>query len=104
MAGCTQVQLQSLCSDLVQPNYKKLFLVPRLTVGIFRGYLGISGDLKGQFLPLIKSLILIIIQSYADLCVQETEIFLTMYNTYNNNQRHIYVYFNLEVRMFFIFS
>jgi hypothetical protein len=77
-------------------------LVPRLTVGIFRGYLGISGDLKGQFLPLIKSLILIIMQSYADLCVQETEIFLTTYNTYSNNQRHKWL-FNVEVRIF-VFS
>ncbi len=79
-----------------------LLLVPRLTVGIFRGYLGISGDLKGQFLPLIKSLILIVIQSYTDRCVQKTEIFLTIHNTYNSNQGHIYIYFSLEVRMIFI--
>ncbi len=63
---------------------------------------GISGDLKGLFLPLLKSLILIVIQSYADLCVQETEIFLTTYSTYSNNQRHKWL-FNVEVRMFFLF-
>jgi len=56
-------------------------LVPRLTVGIFGGYWGILGDKKPFFLRIIKSLILIIIQSYAELRVQKKKAFLTIYRT-----------------------
>ncbi len=57
------------------------YLVPRLTVGIFGGYWGILGDKKPFFLRIIKSLILIIIQSYAELRVQKKKAFLTIYRT-----------------------
>ena len=49
---------------LTSPKQLPLALVPRLTVGIFRGYhWGIFGDKKAYFLRIIKSLILIVKKS-----------------------------------------
>jgi hypothetical protein len=51
---CTEPIAEQDLPPRTSPEVPELvLLVPRLSVGIFQGYLGILGDLKGQFLPLI---------------------------------------------------
>jgi hypothetical protein len=75
------------CVGLVRINYgvgpvvvgPVQCLVPRLTVGIFWGYLGILGDKNRQFVQVIKGLILVVIVSYTDLLTQDIKTFSTIY-------------------------